>query len=332
MPATTAKNAMPNKADATAAAASRTLDCMRLALQARDFTYEGHLDAARWAERRGLEALAIPDHYLGGSLMTRDKPFLDALAVLAGLARETSHIELVLLVSPVTFRHPAVMAKNAATIQEMTDGRLTFGVGLGWLEQEFKAFGLPYPPLSQRWEMLIEALQYLRAAFAEPPQVFEGAHYRFPGTDALPRPALRLVVGGGGARRTPTVAGRFADEFNAFPGRTPLGERIAIARQSAVNAGRDPDDLLISAAGPVVGGEDDAEVRDELEGVAEMLGAEATRLGETYRARGVPIGTWPEISEQLASMAAIGVERYYVQMVRGWDRDQADRVFTSLGG
>ena len=145
MPATTAKNAMPNKADATAAAASRTLDCMRLALQARDFTYEGHLDAARWAERRGLEALAIPDHYLGGSLMTRDKPFLDALAVLAGLARETSHIELVLLVSPVTFRHPAVMAKNAATIQEMTDGRLTFGVGLGWLEQEFKAFGPAIP-------------------------------------------------------------------------------------------------------------------------------------------------------------------------------------------
>ena len=81
----------------------------------------------------------------------------------------------------------------------------------------------------------------------------------------------------------------------------------------------------------MVGGEDDAEVRDELEGVAEMLGAEATRLGETYRARGVPIGTWPEISEQLASMAAIGVERYYVQMVRGWDSDQADRVFTSLG-
>ena len=130
-----------------------------LALQARG-DYETLLEAARFCEQRGLAALALPDHYLA-SRSDPSEPAYDALAQLAGLARETSTLELSTLVSPITFRHPSVTLKTAATIDEMSDGRFTLGLGTGWFAEEHELFGIPFP--DQRFDMLEDALAYTRA-------------------------------------------------------------------------------------------------------------------------------------------------------------------------
>ena len=161
---------------------------MELGINAAAGSYHEYLEWARFAESEGVP-LAIPDHYV---MLDETMPALDALAVMAGLARETESVDLVLLVSPVTCRHPAVLAKTYATIDLMSRGRFTLGVGTGWRESEHEYFGIPFPGRAVRFGMLEEALQYLHAAFADPPQSFEGTHYSFEAFDVQPRPPLRL--------------------------------------------------------------------------------------------------------------------------------------------
>lgn len=199
---------------------------MDFALQSVGRTYDDFLSAARWSESKGMAAYAIPDHYIYGTSEDADNtPAYDAFAVMAGLARETKSIELVVLVSPITFRHPAVLAKNTATIQEMSGGRFKLGVGTGWFEREHTRFGIDFPDVDTRFEMIDEALSYLRAAFSDPPVDFSGAHYSLEAFDIQPRPRLNLVVGGTGKVKTPALAGKHADEFNAYPPPRPSIKR-----------------------------------------------------------------------------------------------------------
>ena len=193
-------------------------------------TYDQLLDAARWAEGKGLYGFARSDHYYSSRQPVPDAT--DAFATLAGLARDTSRIRLCVLVSPITFRHPAVIAKTAATIDQMSGGRFDLGVGTGWMELEHEAFGLEFPPTSERFERLVESLEYIKAAFSG--ESFRGVHYRFEG-EAGPKPTgLRLIVGGSGPRRTPTLAGRVAGEYNTFLGLpSDIAPKIAGVRRAA---------------------------------------------------------------------------------------------------
>ena len=188
-------------------------------------TYKQQLEAARWAESEALTSFARCDHYLSGADPT--PAATDAFAVLAGLARETSDIRLCVLVTPITFRHPAVIVKNATTIDEMSGGRLDLGIGTGWMELEHEAFGIPFPDWGERFDRLEEALDYVDAAFGPDPAVFEGDHYSLY-ADVQPKPTgIRTIVGGSGKRRTPTLAGHRADEYNFFlPATMSCGSRI----------------------------------------------------------------------------------------------------------
>ncbi|MDH3251092.1 MAG: LLM class flavin-dependent oxidoreductase, partial [Acidimicrobiia bacterium] len=241
---------------------------MDLALQVRG-DYETLLETARFSEERGLVAMALPDHYLS-SRTDPSEPAYDALAQLSGLARETSTLELSTLVSPVTFRHPAVTLKTAATIDEMSNGRFTLGLGTGWFTEEHELFGIPFP--DRRFDMLEDALAYTRAGLEG--RGHEGPHYRISDFEMRPEPSnLRIVVGGSGPKRTPELAGRFADEFNVYCG--PLEEiavRIELARSAAEQAGRDPGALMISTAGVVITGTTDAEYRSALEAASKRFG------------------------------------------------------------
>ncbi len=274
------------------------------------------LAAARYAEGKGLPALALPDHYL----MARDEdkakttPAPDGLIQLAGLARETERLELVVLVAPITFRHPAVLAKTAATIDEMSGGRFTLGIGTGWMDREHEVFGLPYPPIGERFEMMEEALAYVRATFDEKATGFQGKHYQLEPFPITPRPngTVKLLVGGTGARKTPYLAGTYADEFNVYPG-PDLTERIARFRNAAVEAGRDPDRILLSSAGQVVAAATEEGVEERLDEIALEVNVDREKLAEGYRRRRTPIGTYEQVKDQLAAMAEAGVSRFYLQ-------------------
>ncbi|MEA2002942.1 MAG: LLM class flavin-dependent oxidoreductase [Actinomycetota bacterium] len=288
---------------------------MEFALQTVGKTYDEFLEAARWAEEKGLAAFAIPDHYLYG--VTDDAlttPAYDAFAVMAGLARETARIELVVLVSPITFRHPAVLVKNTATIQEMSGGRFKVGVGTGWLEQEHTRFGIDFPDTKTRFAMTTEALAYMRAAFSEPPVDFVGHYYALDAFDMQPRPELKIVVGGTGKVKTPHLAGTYADELNAYPDQPDeYAAKIAVAREAAVAAGRDPGALLISSSGAIIAADTQAGYRDKLADIAVKADVDPEELeGEAAR-RNSPRGTWDQVRAILDGMQEYGLSRFYFQ-------------------
>lgn len=303
---------------------------MELAIQTAG-PYENVIDVATWAESTGLPALALPDHYLYGSIDDNPaNPAPDALAQLAGLARETSSIELVSLVSPVTFRHPAVHAKMAVTIDRMSGGRFTMGLGTGWMDAEHEGFGIDYPPMSRRFELLEEQLAYLRAVRDN--TAFDGAHYQLADFDIQPRPAgrLKLLVGGAGPVKTPRLAGLYADEFNAYA--RPLdvfGDRISTAQEHARSAGRDSDDLFISTACVPVVGSTQADYDDAKASVAGLFGVPVDELEPRLVDGGVLHGTTPQVAETLAAWAELGVQRYYVQRP-GQTVDERERLYDVL--
>jgi alkanesulfonate monooxygenase SsuD/methylene tetrahydromethanopterin reductase-like flavin-dependent oxidoreductase (luciferase family) len=292
-------------------------------------TYDQLLDLARWARDRGFHSFARSDHYY----FDRDPApeATDAFATLAGLARETSDIRLCVLVSPVTFRHPAVIAKNAATIDQMSGGRLDLGVGTGWMELEHDVYGLPFPPRAERFDRLTEALNYLRAAFEG--GSYSGTYYRIE-ADARPKPTdVRLVVGGSGPTKTPTLAGTHADEYNHFAS-TPsdLEPKIRLVREVAEREGRDPDAITMSIMGPVFTGADDADYRSRIADAASSrnvtVGELETRLGD----RGIPFGPPDRVAETITALEQVGAELWYLQWIDLEDRDGLDATWEGLRG
>lgn len=278
-------------------------------------TYEELLALARWSEANGLHSFARSDHYYSGREPRPDAT--DAFATLAGLARETGSVRLAVLVSPVTFRHPAVIAKNAATIDQMSGGRLDLGVGTGWMEEEHSAFGLPFPDDAERWERFEEALGYLEAAFGQDHGTFQGEYYSLDAT-VRPTPAgIRLILGGSGPRRTPKLAGERADEYNCLirPA-DEIADRIGVMREAA--AGRP---VAATVMGPALVGRTDAEYRERLEAAAAKRSVTPEELEKRYVGAGIPIGPPPRVAETIAALEEAGVERWYVQWLEPSDPD-----------
>jgi alkanesulfonate monooxygenase SsuD/methylene tetrahydromethanopterin reductase-like flavin-dependent oxidoreductase (luciferase family) len=284
---------------------------MRLALMTEPQlggSYQDLLRAARLADQAGLD-FARSDHYYW-----RDgqHPVTDAFTSIGGLARETASARLAVLVSPITFRHPAVLAKAAATLDEMSGGRFDLGLGTGWMREEHDVYGLPFPSSQQRYRMLEEAFAYLGAAFAGRP--FSGELYNL-AADAYPRPrAVRLIAGGSGPERTPHLAGRLADEYNMFAMAGPdLAVRIERARAAAAAAGRDPDHLVISIMGPALIARSRRTFEESLAAAAGLRGVSPADLQTRWEAMDVPMGTPEQAGEALSRLAAAGVSKFYLQ-------------------
>ena len=295
-------------------------------------TYDQLVTLARWAEERGLVSFARSDHYYSSSDPAPDAT--DAFATLAGLARDTETIRLCVLVSPVTFRHPAVIVKNALTIDQMSGGRFDLGIGTGWMAEEHEAYGLEMWPLPERFGRFDEALHYARAAFGPQPSRFEGTYYHL-AADVKPGPAgpLPIIVGGTGKKRTPTLAGRFADEYNQSPAPVAvLAENIKTMRAAAGAAGRDPADIVTSVMGSVLVGTDEGSYRDHLATAALQRSAEPKDLEERFKQAGMPVGAADQARELVALWEEAGVDRFYVRHMELDDLGLLDEKLTALGG
>ena len=304
---------------------------MEYALQAAG-PYHRLLDAATFAKERGLVALALPDHYLMALTdeEARTTPAPDAFIQLGGLARDTTDIDLVMLVSPITFRHPAVLAKMAVTLDRMSNGRFTLGIGTGWMDREHEVFGFDYPDMSERFARLEEALAYVRAAFDPGTPGFAGEYYRLESFPLAPPPLgkIPILVGGTGAHKTPRLAGIYADEFNVFPG-PDMAERIGRFRAAAIDAGRDPDTIRLSSSGQVVAAETESDFNDLMNANASEAGISREEIDGHYEKRQTPRGTYEQVRETLAGFADLGIERFYVQGV--FTHPDMEKLFDGLG-
>jgi len=292
-------------------------------------TYDQLLELARWAEAEGMVSFARSDHYYSNRQPRPDAT--DAFATLAGLARETNSIRLCVLVSPISFRHPAVIAKTAATIDQMSGGRLDLGVGTGWMDLEHDVLGLAFPDWSERFARLTETLPYLRAAFEDDHALMSGHFYAID-AEVRPRPTgIRLVVGGSGPVRTPTLAGTYADEYNHLPVRPEeLAPRIEIVRKAAAAAGRDPETIEITVMGPVITGRDESDFRQRLIRAANERDTDPDRLLERWTDSGIPVGPPAAISEVMAALGRVGVSRYYLQWIDLDDREGLEMTWDVL--
>lgn len=289
-------------------------------------TYDQQLEAARWAESEGLASFARCDHYLSGGDPTPEAT--DAFAVLAGLARETSDIRLCVLVTPITFRHPAVIVKNATTIDQMSGGRLDLGVGTGWMELEHTALGLPFPDWPERWSRFEEALDYLDAAFGDGHAKFDGEHYGLD-ADVKPKPTgMRTIIGGSGPKRTPTLAGTRADEYNFFlcpP--DEAREKVAVMRDAAGDR-----DVEATVMGPALVGHSDDDYRDRLAKAASKRDLSPEEYEQRFTERGYIVGTPDRVHESVAALEEAGVERIYVQWLDLSDLDGMKETVSIVRG
>jgi alkanesulfonate monooxygenase SsuD/methylene tetrahydromethanopterin reductase-like flavin-dependent oxidoreductase (luciferase family) len=295
-------------------------------------TYDHVLAAAQFAKQRGLVALALPDHYLMAlseeEAKTADAP--DPFVQLGGLARETDELELVMLVSPITFRHPAVLAKMAVTLDRMSGGRFMLGVGTGWMDLEHEVFGIPYPDRSTRFAMFEDALGYLAAAFDPEFPGYEGTFYSLKAFPLAPAPTRKIpiIIGGTGKHKTPLLAGTFADEFNIYPG-ADITDRIQRFRDAATASGRDPDAIRMSSSGQVVAARTHAEFEDIMNERAASVQMTRDELDAYFDARQTPRGTYDQVREQLEGLAELGITRFYVQGI--FAPGDMESLFKGLG-
>lgn len=286
---------------------------MELAIQSRG-SWELVRDTALWVESHGLAAFAMPDHYVnrgGRSVPAHDQP-----THLAALAAVTSTVELVSLMNPVTFRHPAVLYKIGVTIDEISGGRFRLGLGAGWMDDEFQAYGIPYPPLKERMDLLEEAMAYLRAAITPGAVGFEGRHYRLEEFDPHPHPIdLRLVMGGEAGPRSLSIALRYADEYNLTLTDPDIFRRAREqGREGLVEAGRSPDAIRWTALGPGVAAVKESDYRRFLERMSQITGQTTERIEQVYREKKIPHGPGSQARDMLAELEAAGCERYYIQI------------------
>ena len=282
-------------------------------------TWEDWVALADACEENGIEALFRSDHYVSGS--DESRPVLDAWATIAGLAARTAKLQFGTLVSPAPFRHPSVLARNAATADEISGGRVTLGMGAGWMEREHEAYGFDFATARERVARFREQVEIAHRLLREDGVDFSGEHYTLENAPGLKRPNLPLLVGGSVKPGTVEPAVRFADEYNTFFVTTDEARtRRQTLDDACERAGRDPATLRYSLMAPLVVGSTDAEVRESARRIGERFGRDPQQVLERYGEFG-PVGTVEQVIERLKQMEEIGYERVMLQHLAHQDLD-----------
>jgi F420-dependent oxidoreductase-like protein len=223
------------------------------------------VEQARAAEAAGFDLVTVMDHlYQIQGVGPVTDPMLEAWSTLAALARETSKVRLGTLVTGVTYRNPALLAKQVTTLDVLSGGRAILGLGAAWNEEEHLGYGFDFPPVRERMDRLDEALTIIRSMFTEDRPSFQGQHYRIEQALNVPRPIQpggpRVLVGGGGEQRTLRIAARHADMTHWFPlGLETLQRKNEILERYCEEIGRDSSTIERTMASPVVVTLDEAE-------------------------------------------------------------------------
>ena len=285
-------------------------------------SYRQQLAVAQLSEKLGFDGFFRSDHYLRMGAGDPMPGPTDSWVTLGAIARETSRIRLGTLVASATFRLPGQLAVAVAQIDDMSNGRIELGLGAGWFDTEHTAYGVPFPTLGQRFDMLSEQLEIITGMWNTPHDSeysFEGDHYSLIGSPAIPKPVQAggppIIIGGFGAVRTPRLAAQYASEFNLpFAPINLFSIQCDRVRAACETRGRDPEELVYSAALVLSCGKNDAEIARR----AERIGRSVDELIANGAA-----GTPAQVLEKIAAFAEAGATRIYLQML---DMDDLDHL------
>jgi F420-dependent oxidoreductase-like protein len=227
---------------------------------------------ATTAESSGFDSVWVMDHYfqlppLGGP----DQPMLEAYTLLGALAARTERVQLGTLVTGVTYRNPGILAKIVTTLDVISKGRAILGIGGAWYDVEHQGLGIEYPSDRVRLDMLEEAVQVCRAMFTGDDVSFEGTHFQLDHARNLPRPVQpsgpRIMIGGGGEKRTLRLVAQYADQCNVTGDVATLAHKIEVLRRHCAEVGRDPGAIEVTWMAPLIlttSEQNTAEVQDML--------------------------------------------------------------------
>ena len=292
-------------------------------------TWDDWVALASACEEHGVEALFRSDHYI--SWFDENRRVLDAWATIAGLAARTTKLELGTLVSPATFRHPSVLARSAATADEISGGRVTVGMGAGWQDREHEAYGFKFGTARERVARLGEQIEILHGLLHDDRVDFEGTYYKLDDAPGLGRPELPILVGGSAKPGTAGPAVRFADEYNALFGTLDQArQRKQALDEACERGGRDPSTLRYSLMAPSIIGRTEQEVSESAQRIAARFGRSPEDVLERNRQHG-PVGTIPQAVERLKQIEEIGYERVMLQHLAHDDLDTVALIGRELG-
>jgi alkanesulfonate monooxygenase SsuD/methylene tetrahydromethanopterin reductase-like flavin-dependent oxidoreductase (luciferase family) len=282
-------------------------------------TWENWAAIAAACEEHGVEALFRSDHYISGTDETR--PALDAWATISGLAARTTRLQLGTLVSPATFRHPSVLVRQAATADEISGGRVTLGMGAGWMQREHEAYGFDFETAKERVAKFTEQLEIAHKLLHEDRVDFEGAFYRLQDAPGLGRPDLPVLVGGSAKPGTAKPAALFADEYNTlFSTLDEVRARMAALDRACEEVDRDPATLRRSLMAPLVVGRDERDVLESARRIGSRFNRDPQEVLDRYGQFG-PVGTVEEAAVRLRALEEAGIQRVMLQHLAHEDLD-----------
>lgn len=289
----------------------------RFGLQIPSFTYPGVADRdlfgrvaeiAVTAEESGFDSLWVMDHfYQIASVGPRTDPMLEAYTLLGGIASRTRTASVGAMVTGVTYRNPALLAKEVTTLDIVSGGRAILGIGAAWNTDEHSGYGFGFPPAGERISRLEEALRICRAMFTEEAPSFTGRYYSLSEALNHPRPlrstGIPILVGGGGERRTLALVAKYADACNLFGDMATIRHKLDILARHCEAAGRDPAEITRTRLGGLVIGETSSEAERKGRQMAEARGLDA----EQYRGY-VVAGDPDAVCEQVAAYLDAGLD------------------------
>jgi F420-dependent oxidoreductase-like protein len=272
-------------------------------------------------EALGFESLWRSDHFT--SLEDSSRDAIETWVALTATAAETTRLRFGPLVCPMTFRHPSLLARMAASVDVLSGGRLVLGLGAGWNEHEHRAFGIRFPPLQERIDLLEEGIEVILRLLGDGPACFEGRYYQLNGSNPRPKPIqqprIPLLIGTTGAGRMLRVVARYADEWDA-PGITSVAAyRVRRERLDSYcrDINRDPDEIRRCVSTAYLIGHDAAALRRRGAMMQQLIPSLASldpgAMPEVLRTDGWIVGTPDEIVVQLRALAGEGVERVILQ-------------------
>jgi F420-dependent oxidoreductase-like protein len=289
----------------------------RFGLQIPSFTYAGVADRdlfervadiAGAAEESGFDSVWVMDHfYQIANVGPRTDPMLEAYTLLGGIAARTRKVSLGTMVTGVTYRNPALLAKQVTTLDMVSGGRAILGIGAAWNEDEHAGYGFEYPPVRERLDRLEEALQICRAMFVEQAPSFSGRHYTIREALNVPRPlrpeGIPILVGGSGERRTLALVAKYADACNLFGDLPTIRHKLEVLDRHCAAVGRDPATITKTRLGGLV-------IADTVER-AEQRGHEMARARgmDDERYRGYVVAGDPDaVCEQVGAYLDAGLD------------------------
>jgi len=274
------------------------------------------------AEELGYDAAWLDDHFYGVATPPSDDS-LECWTLMAALARETSRLRFGALVICNNYRHPPLLAKMASTLDHISGGRLEFGIGAGWYEHEYKAYGYDFPPIGTRLAQLEEALQIVKLMWTEERATFHGRHYRVERAWCNPKPVQQpyppIMIGGGGEKVLLRLVAQYADRWNFGGSLDDFRHKLAVLERHCTAVGRDPAAIETSWFGNII-------IEPDAARLAERLAKRAARgHGDAYGLNAI-IGTPEQIVARLREYIALGVT-HFVGMFGRVERLGATELF-----